>query len=343
MQVAPGLSATAAGVEASVVADRAMVLSLITGGVALVLVYVMNRRHILRPSMTHLQAWEALSTSAAETVQETGAQSLPAGSSVPVAHTAAGPVEMTAVGATVAVAPAPPGRRAGPRRPSRGGRRGGALQGLRGHRAGRPARRGRLHAARQVHRPRPRDGGLGRRRPRRRRGRAPAAGRLDHQGRPGQPGGVRRARRGRPGVLDEGDGHRAADRRLLLHRQRRLRRSHPGPGGGRRGAELPVRTGERRAGRDPVQRLLHGLRPARHRHDHRSRRFRVLRPAADRLAVGGRWAPPRASTRPPWRPSVRWAPSGPVAACSSPGPPSSRSRASPASRCWTWPGRRSCR
>ncbi|GAA4516761.1 membrane protein [Nonomuraea ferruginea] len=107
MQVAPGLSATAAGVEASVVADRAMVLSLITGGVALVLVYVMNRRHILRPSMTHLQAWEALSTSAAETVQETGAQSLPAGSSVPVAHTAAGPVEMTAAGATVAVAPAP--------------------------------------------------------------------------------------------------------------------------------------------------------------------------------------------------------------------------------------------
>jgi hypothetical protein len=59
MQVAPGLSATAAGVEGSAVADVALVLSLVTGITALVIVGVMLRRHMRTPAEVNLEEWEA--------------------------------------------------------------------------------------------------------------------------------------------------------------------------------------------------------------------------------------------------------------------------------------------
>jgi hypothetical protein len=59
MQVAPGLSATAAGVEGSAVADVALVLSLVTGITALVIVGVMLRRHMRTPAGVNLEEWEA--------------------------------------------------------------------------------------------------------------------------------------------------------------------------------------------------------------------------------------------------------------------------------------------
>ncbi|MDL4842185.1 hypothetical protein [Aquibacillus rhizosphaerae] len=46
IQVAPGLSAKAAGVETSVLLDQALVLSLITGGIAIALAYMFNRKSI---------------------------------------------------------------------------------------------------------------------------------------------------------------------------------------------------------------------------------------------------------------------------------------------------------
>ncbi|MFD1937512.1 MULTISPECIES: hypothetical protein [Nonomuraea] len=58
MQVAPGLSAKAAGTSAGLVADRALVLSLIVGVIALVLAYVTTRRTITAPSLDSLLAWE---------------------------------------------------------------------------------------------------------------------------------------------------------------------------------------------------------------------------------------------------------------------------------------------
>lgn len=59
IQVAPGLSAVSAGVETSVVADRALVLSLITGLVAGAITYVMIRRSMLTPNAELLTEWEA--------------------------------------------------------------------------------------------------------------------------------------------------------------------------------------------------------------------------------------------------------------------------------------------
>jgi hypothetical protein len=58
IQVAPGLSAVAAGVQTSAVADIALVLSLVTGGVALVITGVMMRRHMRAPGGTNLEEWE---------------------------------------------------------------------------------------------------------------------------------------------------------------------------------------------------------------------------------------------------------------------------------------------
>ncbi|QDP40006.1 hypothetical protein [Radiobacillus deserti] len=46
MQVAPGLSAKAAGIETSAILDKALILSLITGGVAILLAYLFNRKQI---------------------------------------------------------------------------------------------------------------------------------------------------------------------------------------------------------------------------------------------------------------------------------------------------------
>lgn len=58
IRVAPGLSATAAGVDADSVANRAMVLSLIVGITALVIGYVMEFRRMRKPSDQWLEEWE---------------------------------------------------------------------------------------------------------------------------------------------------------------------------------------------------------------------------------------------------------------------------------------------
>ncbi len=58
IQIAPTLTATAAGADVSLVADRAFVLSIITGIVAIVIAYIFLRKHILQPSNQHLIAWE---------------------------------------------------------------------------------------------------------------------------------------------------------------------------------------------------------------------------------------------------------------------------------------------
>jgi hypothetical protein len=59
IRVAPGLSAKAASTSASVVADRAFVLSLIVGGIALAIGYAMELRKIRRPSDEWLNDWES--------------------------------------------------------------------------------------------------------------------------------------------------------------------------------------------------------------------------------------------------------------------------------------------
>ncbi|MEU5844220.1 hypothetical protein [Rhodococcus sp. NPDC047139] len=59
IKVAPGISASAAGVEADAVADKAMVLSLIVGGTALLITYFVQKRHWRAPSPDLLVEWEA--------------------------------------------------------------------------------------------------------------------------------------------------------------------------------------------------------------------------------------------------------------------------------------------
>lgn len=58
IQIAPTLTATAAAVDVGPIADRAFVLSLITGVTAIVIAYLMLRKHILQPSNKHLEVWE---------------------------------------------------------------------------------------------------------------------------------------------------------------------------------------------------------------------------------------------------------------------------------------------
>jgi hypothetical protein len=58
IRVAPGLSATAAGADPDVVANRALVLSLIVGGIALVIAYIMDFRKMKRPDAALLDEWE---------------------------------------------------------------------------------------------------------------------------------------------------------------------------------------------------------------------------------------------------------------------------------------------
>src|SRR5690625_3492068 len=53
IQIAPTLSASAANLDVSAVADRALALSLITGVVAIGLAYLFLRKSILRPSEEH--------------------------------------------------------------------------------------------------------------------------------------------------------------------------------------------------------------------------------------------------------------------------------------------------
>lgn len=63
--VAPGISAKAAGAVASVVADRALVLSFVVGGVALLLTYLVLRKRMLAPSAALLDRWQAQASGAA--------------------------------------------------------------------------------------------------------------------------------------------------------------------------------------------------------------------------------------------------------------------------------------
>ncbi|RVT91806.1 hypothetical protein EOD42_21050 [Rhodovarius crocodyli] len=66
--VAPGISARAAGaaVQAATVADRALVLSLVTGLIALALTYWKIRGTIMPPSSLHLVRWQARASNDAE-------------------------------------------------------------------------------------------------------------------------------------------------------------------------------------------------------------------------------------------------------------------------------------
>jgi len=59
--VAPSISAKAVGmgITPGMVADRALVLSLVTGAVALTLAYLSLRKHIQRPSQVLLERWQA--------------------------------------------------------------------------------------------------------------------------------------------------------------------------------------------------------------------------------------------------------------------------------------------
>ncbi|MBN9370680.1 hypothetical protein JNX00_20025 [Hydrogenophaga sp. YM1] len=58
--VAPGISAKAAGAAAAVIADRALALSIITGVVALVLIFIFHRRKFQPASPLHLERWQEL-------------------------------------------------------------------------------------------------------------------------------------------------------------------------------------------------------------------------------------------------------------------------------------------
>jgi hypothetical protein len=58
IRVAPGLSATAANADPSIVADRAFVLSLIVGGIALAIGYAMESGTCAGPSDEWLDEWE---------------------------------------------------------------------------------------------------------------------------------------------------------------------------------------------------------------------------------------------------------------------------------------------
>ena len=59
IRVAPGLSAKAAGVDPNVVADRGLVLSVIVGGVALVMAYFIDLRKMRAPAPELLDVWES--------------------------------------------------------------------------------------------------------------------------------------------------------------------------------------------------------------------------------------------------------------------------------------------
>ncbi len=70
IQVAPGLSAVAAGVDTSVVADRALVLSLVTGLVAVVIAFMRIRPKIVAPNAALLETWERTTEDGTVIVEE---------------------------------------------------------------------------------------------------------------------------------------------------------------------------------------------------------------------------------------------------------------------------------
>ena len=111
IRVAPGLSATAANADPTVVADRAFVLSLIVGGIALAIGYAMEFKKIRRPSDEWLEEWEeaadrgALVADAEEIIDERGGAGTGAGTTGPVGPSgpgggsAGGERELVGVGA----------------------------------------------------------------------------------------------------------------------------------------------------------------------------------------------------------------------------------------------------
>ena len=115
IRVAPGISARAAGLPeaAAVVADKALVLSLITGGVALVLGYLAVRKQIRAPSQRHLDRWQAgasMANSLAEQREQVAPNIGSFDKSVLALQAAeggeAGPAAALAGGGTLAVTPA---------------------------------------------------------------------------------------------------------------------------------------------------------------------------------------------------------------------------------------------
>lgn len=62
IQIAPTLSAAASNLSVSAVADRALMLSIITGVVAIGLAYVSLRKHMQKPSSEHLKKWQGEDT-----------------------------------------------------------------------------------------------------------------------------------------------------------------------------------------------------------------------------------------------------------------------------------------
>src|SRR5690625_4197843 len=58
IQIAPTLSASASNLSVSVVADRALILSIITGVIAIGLAYLYLRKTVQAPSEKHLKVWE---------------------------------------------------------------------------------------------------------------------------------------------------------------------------------------------------------------------------------------------------------------------------------------------
>ncbi|MEH3136644.1 MAG: hypothetical protein PGN30_16770 [Mycolicibacterium neoaurum] len=102
IKVAPGISATAAGADTDIVADKAMVLSLIVGFVALAITYLTQRRTWRRPAPELLVAWEnkadklGVSTGEQDTDAGTAGRPQPDGTGGTPALTGAGAAAPTA-------------------------------------------------------------------------------------------------------------------------------------------------------------------------------------------------------------------------------------------------------
>ncbi|WP_028205512.1 hypothetical protein [Paraburkholderia nodosa] len=74
IKVAPGISAKAAAVPMPAVADKALLLSLITGGVAFTIAYLRIRSQIQKPNVAHLERWEATQVTANSVVSHAPAR-----------------------------------------------------------------------------------------------------------------------------------------------------------------------------------------------------------------------------------------------------------------------------
>ena len=60
IQIAPTLTATTANANVGILADRGLILSLVTGIIAIIIAYIMLRKGIKKPSSEHLREWELL-------------------------------------------------------------------------------------------------------------------------------------------------------------------------------------------------------------------------------------------------------------------------------------------